>query len=165
MNLATQYLGLSLRSPFVIGASPFSEDLALARELEGAGAGAIVMRSLFEEQVDAEAARVRRHTEADQECSAEAASYFPRPAEYQLSPDRYLRQLEGLKRVLSMPVIASLNGTRPGGWTHYARRFEAAGADAIELNLYRVDVEGDRWERVTDGNARWAGASISRKRP
>ena len=156
MKLATQYLGLSLRSPFVIGASPFSENTQIARQLQEAGAGAIVMRSLFEEQIDAEAIALLHHTESSADSNAEAASYFPRYSEYQLSPDRYLRQLEELKRELTMPVIASLNGARPGGWTDYARRFEAAGADAIELNLYGIvtdmitgaEVEADMVETV-----------------
>jgi dihydroorotate dehydrogenase (fumarate) len=156
MKLVTRYLGLSLRSPFVIGASPFSENTALARQLQEAGAGAIVMRSLFEEQIDAEALALVNSTEAAAESYAEATSYFPRFAEYQLSPDRYLKQLSELKRSLTIPVIASLNGTRPGGWTDYARRFEAAGADAIELNLYELvtgpmagdEVEADMVETV-----------------
>jgi dihydroorotate dehydrogenase (fumarate) len=156
MKLATRYLGLSLRSPFVIGASPFSENTALARQLQDAGAGALVMRSLFEEQIDAEALALVHNTETPAESYAEATSYFPRFAEYQLSPDRYLKQIGELKRALTIPVIASLNGTRPGGWTDYARRFEAAGADAIELNLYELvtgpipgdEVEADMVETV-----------------
>jgi dihydroorotate dehydrogenase (fumarate) len=156
MKIDTRYLGLSLRSPFVIGASPFCEDTAIALQLQDAGAGAIVMRSLFEEQIDAEALALMHQTETTAESYPEATSYFPRFAEYQLSPDRYLRQLEELKRTLTMPVIASLNGARPGGWTDYARRFERAGADAIELNLYELitgplpgdEVEADMVETV-----------------
>ena len=138
MNLATQYLGLNLRTPFVIGASPFCENTAVARQLQDAGAGAIVMRSLFEEQIDAEERALHYHIETPAESHAEAASYFPQFAEYQLSPERYLAQIGELKRALTIPVIGSLNGARPGGWTDYARRFEAAGADAIELNLYQL---------------------------
>jgi dihydroorotate dehydrogenase (fumarate) len=114
------------------------------------------MRSLFEEQIDAEALALVHNTETPAESYAEATSYFPRFAEYQLSPDRYLKQIGELKRALTIPVIASLNGTRPGGWTDYARRFEAAGADAIELNLYELvtgpipgdEVEADMVETV-----------------
>lgn len=157
MKLATKYLGLSLRSPLVVGASPFCENTAIARQLQDAGAGAMVMRSLFEEQIDAEARALVHHTETPAESFAEATSYFPRFADYQLSPDRYLRQIEELKRALTIPIIASLNGARPGGWTDYARRFEAAGADAIELNLYELvtdpaiagdEVEADMVETV-----------------
>ena len=163
MKLVTRYLGLSLRSPFVIGASPFSENTSLARQLQDAGAGAIVMRSLFEEQIDAEAIALVHHTETPAESVAEATSYFPRFAEYQLSPDRYLKQLSELKRALTIPVIASLNGTRPGGWTDYARRFEAAGADAIELNLYELvtrSIAGDEVEADMVETVRQVVASV-----
>lgn len=138
MNLATDYLGLKLRTPFVVGASPFCENTAVARQLQDAGAGALVMRSLFEEQIDAEAHALVHHIETPADSHAEASSYFPQFTEYLLSPERYLGQLADLKRELTIPVIASLNGTRPGGWTDYARRFEAAGADAVELNLYQL---------------------------
>jgi dihydroorotate dehydrogenase (fumarate) len=150
MKLATEYLGLPLRSPFIVGASPFCESAGMARQLQDAGAGAFVMRSLFEEQIDAEELALVRHIETPADSNPEAASYFPQFAEYQLSPDRYLRQIEELKRALTIPVIGSLNGARPGGWTNYARRFEAAGADAIELNLYQLvtdaTVPGDEIE-------------------
>lgn len=157
MNLTTHYLGLPLRSPFVIGASPFCENPVVARQLQDCGAGAIVMRSLFEEQIDAEQRALVSHVETPAESYAEATSYFPQFAEYQLTPDRYLRQIAELKSALSIPVIGSLNGARPGGWTDYARRFEAAGADAIELNLYKLvtdpatagdEVEADMVETV-----------------
>lgn len=149
LTLATQYLGLPVRTPFVVGASPFCENTAVARQLQDAGAGALVMRSLFEEQIDAEALALVHHTEEEVEGFSEATSFFPRFSEYQLSPDRYLRQIEALKRALTIPVLASLNGARPGGWTDYARRFESAGADGIELNLYEITTEpisGDRVE-------------------
>jgi len=142
MNLATDYLGLKLRTPFVVGASPFCENTAVARQLQDAGAGALVMRSLFEEQIDAEARALVHHIETPADSHSEASSYFPQFSEYLLSPERYLGQLADLKRELTIPVIASLNGTRPGGWTDYARRFEAAGADAVELNLYQLVTDG-----------------------
>lgn len=138
MNLTTEYLGLTLRNPLVVGASPFCDDLHVAQQLEDAGAAAIVMRSLFEEQIDAEQRALLHHTETPAESHAESLSYFPSFADYQLAPERYLRQIAHLKRALTIPVIASLNGCRPGGWTDYARRFEAAGADALELNLYQL---------------------------
>ena len=134
MNLATEYLGLQLRSPFVIGASPFCDDVSVARRLEDAGASAVVMRSLFEEQLDAAHAR----KSAVSHLASEELSRFPEYSDYQLSPDRYLRQIESLKSTLSIPVIASLNGHRPGDWTDVARRIESAGANAIELNFYQV---------------------------
>lgn len=159
MNLSTTYLGLPLRNPLVIGASPFADDLAMATRLEEAGAAAIVMRSLFEEQIDLEQRAFVHHTDSTAEGSAEAISYFPEFEDYQLTPDRYLQQIAQLKKTLAIPVIASLNGQARGGWIEYARRFESAGADAIELNLYRliadpelgaVDVEEEMIETVRD---------------
>jgi dihydroorotate dehydrogenase (fumarate) len=159
MTLTTRYLGLTLRNPLVVGASPFCDNIAVARQLEDAGAGAVVMRSLFEEQINAEQRALVYHVESAAESNAEATSYFPAYAEYQLAPDQYLRQLTNLKSSLSIPVIASLNGCRPGGWTHYARRLQAAGADAIELNLYQIvadptlpadQVEADMLHTVRD---------------
>ena len=146
MNLATEYLGLQLRSPFVIGASPFCDDVAIARRLEDAGAAAVVMRSLFEEQL--EATPVRKAMVKD--WTSETGSEFPECSDYQLSPDHYLRQVESLKSTLTIPVIASLNGHRPGDWTDIARRIESAGADAIEINFYQVvadpSIDADRVE-------------------
>lgn len=157
MKLETDYLGLKLANPIVVGASPFCDNLHAARQLQDDGAAAIVMRSLFEEQIDLEAAALARHVETPADSHPEATSYFPSYAEYQLTPDHYVRQIGYLKEVLTIPVIASLNGFRPGGWTEYARRFASAGADAIELNLYQLatdpgrsadDVEADMLETV-----------------
>jgi len=159
MNLNTSYLGLTLRNPLVVGASPFCDNTFVARQLEDAGAGAIVMRSLFEEQIDAEQRALHHHVEGSAESNAEALSYFPAYSEYQLAPDHYLRQVEHLKASLSIPVIGSLNGCRPGGWTSYARKMESAGADALELNLYQLvtdptlagdDIEADMLQTVRD---------------
>lgn len=138
MLLATTYLGLKIRNPIVVGASPFADNLHSAIQLQDAGAGAITMRSLFEEQIDLEQRALTHHVETTADSHAEATSYFPHYEEYQLTPDHYLRQIERLKATLSIPVIASLNGARMGGWTDYASRFEAAGADAVELNLYQL---------------------------
>jgi dihydroorotate dehydrogenase (fumarate) len=144
MNLCTNYLGLKLANPLIVGASPFGDSLHAAHQLEDAGASAIVMRSLFEEQLDAEQHALVHHVEVSANSHSEGTSYFPNYDEYQLPPARYLRQLEQLKASLSIPVIASLNGCRPGGWTDYARRFESAGADAIELNLYQLVTDPER---------------------
>lgn len=157
MNLETTYLGLKLRNPIIIGASPFCDDIDQARRLEEAGASALVMHSLFEEQIDLEQDALLHHLETPAESNYEATSYFPRYDEYQLTPTGYLRTLERLKSNLGIPVIASLNGRRPGGWIDYARRLEAAGADALELNTYQLatdpafsgeDVETDLIETV-----------------
>jgi dihydroorotate dehydrogenase (fumarate) len=138
MNLATTYLGLSLKNPLVVGASPFCDNLAACTDLEAAGAAAIVMHSLFEEQVDLESRAMIHHLEAPGESYAEATSYFPNYDDYQLRPEQYLRQLDRLATLVKIPVIASLNGRRMGGWIDYAQRMESAGAAAIELNLYQV---------------------------
>ena len=157
MKLATNYLGLKLRNPLVVGASPFADNLTSAVQLQDAGAAALVMRSLFEEQLDMEQKALTYLLEMPAESYSEATTYFPRYEEYQLTPDHYLRQIQQLKSALNIPVIASLNGFRPGGWTDYARRFEGAGADAIELNLYHLvtdphigaeEVEADMIETV-----------------
>lgn len=143
MNLSTTYLGLKLANPLVVGASPFCDNTHVARQLQDAGAAAIVMRSLFEEQIDAEQRALIHNVESSAESNAEGTSYFPNFAEYQLTPDRYLHQIEHLKKSLTIPVIASLNGCRPGGWTDYAARMETAGANAIELNLYQLVTDPD----------------------
>lgn len=146
MNLSTRYLGLQLANPIVVGASPFCDNVAVARQLQDAGAAALVMHSLFEEQIEAEQRALLHHIETPAESTAEATSYFPDYGEYQLSPDNYVRQLGRLKAELTIPVIASLNGSRPGGWTDHAQRLESAGADALELNLYQLATD-----RAVDG--------------
>lgn len=157
MNLTTEYLGLKIQSPLIVGASPFGDDVYAAHKLQDSGVGALVMRSLFEEQIDCEQKALLHHLELPAESQPEAMSYFPAYDEYLLTADQYLKQLEKLKKELVIPVIASLNGTRPGGWTDYARRFENAGANAIELNLYHLitdptrsgdEVEADMLETV-----------------
>ena len=138
MNLETKYLGLTLRNPLVVGASPFCDNLDASKRLEEAGASAIVMHSLFEEQIDLEQQALIHHVETPAESNFEATSYFPHYDDYQLTPDTYLRALVRLKSALEIPVIASLNGRRLGGWIDYARQLESAGADALELNTYQL---------------------------
>ncbi|MBC8009528.1 MAG: dihydroorotate dehydrogenase-like protein [Burkholderiales bacterium] len=141
MNLSTDYLGLHLRNPLVVGASPCCDDLDLCRRLEDSGASALVMHSLFEEQVDLEDSARQQLLDGIAESHSEAADYFPHYEDYSLTPDLYLRQLLRLKSALRIPVIASLNGYRPGGWIDHARRIEDAGADALELNLYSLPTD------------------------
>jgi dihydroorotate dehydrogenase (fumarate) len=159
MNLSTKYLGLTLPNPLVIGASPYCDTAYIARQLQDAGAAAIVMRSLFEEQIIAEQRALTHHVESSANCNPEATSYFPAFSEYQLTPDHYLEQIDHLKKTLTIPVIGSLNGCRPGGWTSYAKRIADAGADALELNLYQLvtdptrraeDVENEMLQTVRD---------------
>jgi dihydroorotate dehydrogenase (fumarate) len=143
MNIATNYLGLTLRNPLIVGASPCCDDLDVCRRLEDAGASALVMHSLFEEQVEFEESARYRLLEGTAESNPEARDYFPNLEDYSLTPDLYVRQLARLKATLKIPVIASLNGHRPGGWIDHARRLEATGADALELNLYSLPTDPD----------------------
>ena len=136
MDLSTTYLGFSLPHPLIPGASPLVDDLDTVRRLEDAGAAALVMRSLFEEQISGERQATLDSMEAGAESFGEALSYFPNLPEFTVGPDEYLEHLRRLKGAVAIPVIASLNGHTPGGWLDYAAKMEAAGADAIELNLY-----------------------------
>ena len=142
MNLETTYLGLKLRNPLVVGASPLCDNVTTCLKLQEAGAAALVMRSLFEEQIGLEQKGLLNAVEFPSESNPEAASYFPAYDDYQHTPDQYLRQIGLLKQALHIPIIASLNGSGAGGWTAYARRCEEAGADAIELNLYELVTDG-----------------------
>ena len=137
MNLATTYLGLALPHPLMPGASPLVDDLDMVRRLEDAGAAAIVMHSLFEEQIAAEE-QAAVHVAGHGDSFGEALSYLPGPPPFALGPDRYLEQLRRIGEAVAVPVIASLNGATPGGWLEYARLLEQAGADALELNVYHV---------------------------
>ena len=141
MDLTVRYLGLELPTPFVVGASPLTDDLDMARRLEDAGASAVVMRSLFEEQIVREQVSAFLHTEMHGESYAEAMSYFPSPSRFVFGPEEYLDHLRRLKEALRIPVIASLNGCSPGGWLDYPPLMEKMGADAIEVNLYPLALD------------------------
>ena len=136
MELATRYMGLRLRNPLVASASPLSYTLDGVRSLADAGVGAIVLFSLFEEQVREEAARNARLVEGPAESFAEALDYVPAVVEEDAGPRRYLSLLERAAAAVDVPVVASLNGVTPEGWTDYARAMQDAGAAAIELNVY-----------------------------
>jgi dihydroorotate dehydrogenase (fumarate) len=136
MNLATSYMGLTLRNPLVASASPLSQTVDGVRRLAHAGVGAVVLYSLFEEQLRRETAENERLVDAGTESFAESLSYFPAAAEDEAGPRRYLSLLNRAAAAVDIPVIASLNGVTPGGWTSYARAMEDAGAAAIELNIY-----------------------------
>jgi dihydroorotate dehydrogenase (fumarate) len=141
MDLTTRYLGLTLKNPLVPSASPLSYSLDTMKRLEDAGASAIVMYSLFEEQISHEAAELAHYLTHGTESYAEAVSYFPDPGEYKTGPDEYLEQVRKAVRSLEVPVIASLNGVSAGGWTDYAKKIEEAGADALELNVYYIPTD------------------------
>jgi dihydroorotate dehydrogenase (fumarate) len=136
MNLATEYLGLKLKNPFMPGASPLVDDLATVRRLEDAGAAAIVMHSLFEEQIELERVALERDVESHKESFAEAITYLPNEDDFQESSEQYFALIGKIKETVSVPVIASLNGITPGGWVGHAKLIEQAGADALELNYY-----------------------------
>jgi dihydroorotate dehydrogenase (fumarate) len=138
MDLNTQYLGMRLPHPLVAGASPLSDDLDGVRRLEDAGAAAIVLRSLFEEQITREQVAEYMNLDYPGESFAEAISYFPSPNAFALGPVQYLEHLRRTKDAVNIPIVASLNGATPGGWIEYARLMAEAGADALELNLYRI---------------------------
>jgi len=138
MDLSTRYLGLNLRNPLVASASPLSNTADGVRRLADAGVGAVVLFSLFEEQVRAEALRDAAMADAGTESFAESLSYFPAAAAADPGPRRYLSLLERAAAAVDIPVIASLNGATTGGWTDYAAALEAAGAAAIELNIYNL---------------------------
>ncbi len=140
MNLKTNYLGLELSHPLMPGASPLSADRDAVRRLEDAGASAIVLPSLFEEQIDSDESGSARYLDAHEHSTAEASTFAPSLTRdvFRLGPEEYLENLRWMKSSLSGPVIASLNGTSRGGWLEYAALLEQAGADAMELNLYEM---------------------------
>lgn len=141
MELTTRYMGLILKNPLIASASPLNADVANLRALEDAGAAAVVLPSLFEEQIEAEAAHHDRLTATVAESFAEALSYFPEPAEYRFGPDNYLDLLSRAVKAVDIPVIASLNGTTDEGWISYARSIADAGASALELNVYFIPAD------------------------
>ena len=136
MDLSTTYLGFKLAHPLMPGASPMVEDLGRVRRLEDAGAAAIVMHSLFEEQLVGEEVSTFRAVDGHAGLSGEASSFLPDPPDFRLGPDEYLDSLRKVKEAVKVPVIASLNGNTIGGWLSYAKLMQEAGADALELNVY-----------------------------
>lgn len=141
IDLSTQYLGLKLCNPLVVSASPLCREIANLRHMEDAGAAAIVLHSLFEEQINIESNELDRFLWDNSELSAESTTIFPDLATYNIGPDAYLEHIRKAKQAVSIPVIASLNGVSRGGWVSYARDMQQAGADAIELNVYFIPAE------------------------
>ncbi|NMC79895.1 MAG: dihydroorotate dehydrogenase-like protein [Chloroflexi bacterium] len=135
-DLSTSYLGLQLANPLVASASPLSKKVDLVRRMEDAGIGAVVMYSLFEEQIVHESLELDHYLNLGTESFAEALTYFPDLGHYNIGPEEYLKLIQKLKETVNIPIIASLNGDTLGGWVEYAKRIEEAGADALELNVY-----------------------------
>jgi len=136
VDLTTKYLGLTLKNPIVASSSPFSEKVETVQALEEAGVSAVVMYSLFEEQIIHESLELDHFLNRDAESYAEALSYFPEVGRYSLGPEVYVEHVKRLKNAVEIPIIGSLNGVSTGGWIDYAQKIEDAGADALELNLY-----------------------------
>jgi dihydroorotate dehydrogenase (fumarate) len=143
MDLTTSYLGLKLKNPIVPSASPLSHTLDGMKRLEDAGASAIVMYSLFEEQIAHDSAELSHYLSYGTESFAESLTYFPEVGEYNLGPAEYVELVRKAKESLSIPIIGSLNGITAGGWTDYARKIQEAGADALELNVYYISTDAD----------------------
>jgi dihydroorotate dehydrogenase (fumarate) len=144
MDLSTTYLNLKLRTPLVVSASPLSEDIDNIKQMEEAGASAVVLYSLFEEQLRHERIELAKQLDLGTESFAESLSYFPEPEQFHLGPEAYLKHIGRAKKAVRMPVIASLNAPNlPGTWTKYARSIEEAGADALELNIYSIPTNPD----------------------
>jgi len=141
MDLKTTYVGLDLKNPIVPSASPLSEDLGNIRRMEDAGASAMVMYSLFEEQIILESHQLDHYLSYGAESFAEALSYFPDIETYKVGPDVYLNRIRQAKEAVDIPIIGSLNGVSTGGWVEYARKIEEAGADALELNIYYIPTD------------------------
>lgn len=144
MDLSTTYLGLKLKSPIVPSAGPLSHEISSIKLMEDAGAGAVVLYSLFEEQLEHESLELYHHTTGSAESFAEATSYFPEPFEYKLGPEEYLEHIRKAKEAVNIPIIASLNGKSIGGWIDYSKKIEQAGADALELNIYFLATDIDQ---------------------
>ena len=138
VDLTTNYMGMALKNPLVPSASPLSSSIDSIKRMEDAGAAAVVLHSLFEEQIEFEAGALTHFLEYGTESFAEAITYFPPHDEYRREPDDYVELIRKAKGAVDIPIIPSLNGVSPGGWTGYAKRFEEAGADAVELNVYFI---------------------------
>ena len=143
IDLSTTYLGLKLKNPLVASASPLCEDLGNIRRMEDAGAAAVVLQSLFEEQLEIESDDLDRFLIESSERSAESVTHFPEMTGWVRGPEEYVEHVRACKKAVNIPVVASLNGTTKGGWLGYARQIQQAGADALELNIYSIPVDAD----------------------
>ncbi len=162
-DLRTRYLGLPLRSPLVASSSPLTGRLGTLRQLEDAGAAAVVLPSLFEEQLTTESLEIDRLLEAGAGSFGEALDYFPDLDDYDTGPGRSLELVREAKKALGIPVIASLNGTTPGGWLEHAKLLEEAGADALELNLYHVAADPEDDAGSLEGRLREVVVAVRRE--
>lgn len=166
IDLATTYLGLKLKNPIVPSSSPLSRHISTLRRIEDAGAGAVVLYSLFEEEINAESQTLNEYLTQGTEIYAESINFFPEAPSYRhVGPDAYLEHIQQAKTALDIPVIASLNGVSTGGWIEYARKIEEAGADALELNIYfiptQTELDGREVEQIYLDVVRDVKANVS----
>ncbi|HLH54585.1 MAG TPA: dihydroorotate dehydrogenase-like protein [Verrucomicrobiae bacterium] len=152
MDLSTHYLGLKLRTPLVVAASPISEQIDTIKQLEDVGASAVVLYSLFEEQLRQDSAELAQNLEQGTFSTPEALTYFPESQEFRLGPEEYLKHIARAKEAVDIPIIASLNGSSVGGWTGYAKAIQHAGADALELNIYYIPTDMDMTSSQVEHN-------------
>ena len=141
IDLSTTYLGLKLKNPLVVSPSPMCEELGNIRRMEDAGAAAVVLHSLFEEQLDIESQELDRFLTASSEVGAESTTHFPELMQPVRGREGYLKHMQACKQAVQIPIVASLNGTTKGGWLEYAKEIEQAGADALEMNIYYIPVD------------------------
>jgi dihydroorotate dehydrogenase (fumarate) len=164
MDLSAKYLGMQLRTPLVVSASPLSHEIGGVRSLEDAGASAVVLFSLFEEQMHQEGLELEHRLSAGTESFAESLTYFPQSGEFRTGPEGYLNHIRKTKDAVDIPIIASLNGATLGGWTKYATQIEQAGADGIECNIYFIptsmDISGSEIEKIYIDILREVKASV-----
>jgi dihydroorotate dehydrogenase (fumarate) len=152
MNLETTYMGLKLRNPLVPSASPLSKEISNIRHMEDVGASAVVLESLFEEQISHESKELNHFLTQGTESYAEALSYFPDSEVYDFGPDQYLSHIQKAKEAVNIPIIASLNGVSVGGWIDYAKKMQDAGADALELNTYYIATDPNKSSQQVEDN-------------
>lgn len=152
MNLLTNYLGLDLKNPIVPSAGPLSQSISNIKLMEDSGAAAVVLYSIFEEQIEHEALELSHYTETTKSTHAEATDYFPEPFDFKVGPEEYLDHIRKAKEAVDIPIIASLNGKSLGGWIEYAKKIEQAGADAMELNIYFLATDMNKTGKEIDNN-------------
>ncbi|HSQ26645.1 MAG TPA: dihydroorotate dehydrogenase-like protein [Anaerolineales bacterium] len=152
VDLTTTYLGLKLKNPLVASSSPLSQKIDTLQQLEEAGVSAVVLYSLFEEQITQESLKLHQDLMRGTESYAEALTYLPDYGQYSIGPEKYLEHIQKVKNAINIPVIGSLNGVTTGGWIEYAQKIEQAGADALELNLYYLATDPDMTSSTLEDN-------------
>jgi len=152
VDLSTNYAGLTLKNPLVVSSSPLCKEIGNLRRMEDAGAAAIVLHSLFEEQINIESDELDKYLWNSAEVSAEATNYYPGAENFSIGPDAYLEHIRKAKQAVGIPVFGSLNGVSEGGWVKYAKLMEEAGADGVELNIYFLAIDGEEDSASVEGH-------------